>query len=166
MSINASAPTQTSAVPPHRPPPPNWVKDTGSPSSATPGTGATRGSGGTNPFATLATDLQAALTSLQSGNTPAAAPSTADPLGKLQADLQSLISKFQNDGTGQADGAAKAGGAHHHHPTKDADATPASPGAPPSQTFVADILKAFQANFLGGGTSKAATASAGLTIAA
>lgn len=180
MSINAAAFTSTSAVQPYRPPPPNWIKDTGSSAPSTSRTGATRGSGGTNPFATLATDLQAALTALQSGNTgttAATGSSTTDPLAKLQGDLQSLISKFQNDGTGQPDGTAKAGGAHHHHHTQTADAPPASAGAqtgtatasttePPSQSFVADVLKAFQANFLGGGTNKATTTSTGLATAA
>lgn len=178
MSISASASAKTSAVHQYRPPPPNWVKDTGSPSSSASGTGGTQGSGGTNPFAKLATDLQAALTALQSGSTAATSTasnaSTTDTLAQLQGDLQSLISKFQNDGTTQTDGAVKAVGAHHHHHAKEPDASPTSPttasmattGEPQSQTFVADILKAFQANFLGGGSSKSATVQPGLSIAA
>jgi hypothetical protein len=185
ISTSGSAQTsaiQTSAIQPYRPPPPNWVKDAGSPSSSGSGAGGTQGSGGSNPFAKLATDLQSALTALQSGGkiaTSASTPSSTDTLAQLQGDLQSLITKFQNDGTGQADGATKASSGHHHHHAKDTDtqqasttaatsaSTAATPtGEPQSQTFVADILKAFQANFLGGGGSKTATTQAGLGIAA
>jgi hypothetical protein len=185
MSISVSASgqasaIQASAIQPYRPPPPNWIKDAGSPSPSGSGTGGTQGSGGTNPFAKLATELQSALTALQSGGitaTSAGTPSAKDTLAQLQGNLQSLITKFQTDGTGQADTTAKASGGHRH--AKDTDtlqaSTTAATGAsatatpalePPPQTFVADILKAFQANFLGGGGGKATTTQAGLGIAA
>ncbi len=184
MSITPTATTPLSATPAsaiQQRPVPSWVRDAGTPSSTASGPGGTQGSGaqgsgGTNPFDKLATDLQAALTALQSGNSDTPATSTTDTLSKLQGDLQSLISKFQSDGTGQASGA------HHHHHAKPADQasgsatttatadtapSAASPtGEPAAQSFVADVLKAFKANFLGGGPGTAASASQGLGITA
>lgn len=190
MSINASAAAHTAAVQQHRLPPPNWVKDTGSPAANASGARGAHGGGGTNPFEKLATDLQAALTALQGGNSNATTPaantsaSKTEAVAQLQGDLQSLLSKFQDGGTGQAQGGGKADGAHHHQglnaaaqaalsttaptdsaATGTATASPPS-GTPAAPTFVADVLRAFQANFLGGASSGTrATPTAVLSVA-
>ena len=156
MSVSSiSSNQQIQAQQAYRPPPrADFDQDAGTTPT---GTGAAQGSGGTNPFSKLVTDLQSALVSLQgsggasaTGTTTASttSASTTDPLTTLQNDLQSIISQFQSGGTSGATSAATgapgaggtpgAGAAHgHHHHHKDNDSQTASSSTTATSTATA-----------------------------
>jgi hypothetical protein len=188
MSVSSVATTQQiQAQQAYRPPPrPDNDQDAGTTASS--GMGAAQGSGGTNPFARLVTDLQSALVSMQgtSGNaasvsTGAAATATSDPMATLKSDLQSIVTQFQSGGSQAAAGGPQgAGCAHpHHHHHKDSDtepagaiastsaaATPATSGATPPSRIVDSILQSFQSAMQGGSAKSSSGTTASLSLSA
>lgn len=178
MSVSSIATTQQiQAQQAYRPPPsPDIGQNPGNQSSTT---GATQGSGGTNPFAKLVTDLQSALVSMQEANGTAATTSigttttaTSDPMATLKSDLQSIVTQFQSGGSQGANGGPQGvGGAHpHHHHHKDNDAQVASTQPSSSETssssIVESIMKAFQSVMPGGSAAATSPNTASLSLSA
>lgn len=179
MSVSSVAATQQIQAQQAYRPPTRSDNDQDAGSTPASSTGAAQGSGGTNPFARLVTDLQSALVSMQGSGGNAAtrtgttATATSDPMATLKSDLQSIVTQFQSGGSqGAGGGPQGAGGTHpHHHHHKDNDtqtaatttATAATTSSATSPTGIVDsIMKAFQSTMQGG----SANASASLSVSA
>lgn len=161
MSVNSISTTQQiQSLQSYRPPPLGFFQDAGTTSStASSSPGSSQGSGGTSPFAKLAQDLQAALVSLQSSRTgaaaattPVAATATSTGTGTsigtgtstgagsgASGSSTDPLTTLQNDlqslvsqlqgGPGSSQGAGGAPGHHHHHPDSDGDGQAAGAGS-------------------------------------